>query len=151
MTYLTRGIPFFWPVADVRFELPWRPIPPAPMTGTEFLGHRGFQVMGVELVYFAPLLLAAFAPSLAWWRRQIHRLASWRRQERPVRRAASPATFTPARGALRLIGVVTLVAMTMTLAQVYLRQSRMVAWIEKSAPGTIAVSMAARRPHRLVH
>jgi inner membrane protein len=154
MTYTTRGIAFFWPLTDVRIALPWRPIPPAPMATTEFLGHRGIQVMGVELVYFVPLLLVAFSPTLAWWRRQIHRLAFWRRDQRAAGSAIArplPAAFTPLRGAMRLVGVVVMVAMTMTIAQVYLRQSRMVAWIEKSTPGTMAVSMAARRPYHNVH
>ncbi|HEY0712777.1 MAG TPA: metal-dependent hydrolase [Polyangia bacterium] len=64
MTYRTRGIPFFWPLTDERFTLPWRPIPPAPFGG-HFLSQRGLDVMGIEMIYFLPLTLVALAPSFA--------------------------------------------------------------------------------------
>jgi len=42
MTYTTRGIPFFWPLSEMRIAFPWRPIPPAP-TGMDFLSLRGLE------------------------------------------------------------------------------------------------------------
>jgi inner membrane protein len=146
MTYATRGIPFFWPLTDMRFAFPWRPIPPAP-TGVAFLSRRGLEVAGVEIVYFGPLALAACAPALGWWRQQLGRLASWRKAN-GVMAAVTIPVFTPTRGAFRVAGIIATVAVTMAAAQVYLRNSPVVAWIEQSTQENVAVSMAARRSNR---
>jgi inner membrane protein len=142
MTYTTRGIPFFWPLTDMRIAFPWRPIPPAP-TGMDFLSLRGLEVAAIEVIYFAPLALAAFAPSRRWWKRRLKALARnplppAGGEDRGYRRQ-----FTPAR-LVRLAAVVTSVAITIVAAQTYWRISGVVAWIERSTRDSVAVSLPRR-------
>lgn len=55
------GCALLWPFSDERFFAPWRPLPVAPI-GRAFLSAAGLQVVAVELVFFAPLLLYACWP-----------------------------------------------------------------------------------------
>ena len=150
MTYRTRGIPFFWPFDETRIVFPWRPIPPAP-TGVEFFSKRGLEVVAVELVYFMPLVIAGIAPGLT-------RIGGWlRRLWGTVPAAAAVLPGAPgnsgslvatqpqltggARAVFKLTGAVALVAVSLGIAQVYLSQSRVVAWIEQSTQENLAVSL----------
>lgn len=139
MTYRTRGIPFLWPLTDERFTLPWRPIPPAPFGG-HFLSQRGLDVMGIEMIYFLPLLLVALFPSWPYVRRLFTPLfagiierVSHSAQPRPYRRAA-----------FRIAGVVTVFTLSLAFAQLALRDSGAVAWLESAHDQTIAVSLQQR-------
>jgi hypothetical protein len=189
MTYRTRGIPFFWPLTDERFTLPWRPIPPAPFGG-HFLSQRGLDVMGIELIYFLPLTLVALTPSygrLRVWFAPLYagiveRLSRWLgqagdrvvgqvRKARQVGEAVGEAvgdvisaavvpapapvpipvdrtgerTRDRSRGfrhrALRIAGVIAVFVSSMAFAQVILRDSTVVAWLESAHDQTIAVSL----------
>jgi inner membrane protein len=153
MTYRTRGVPFFWPLTDERFTFPWRHIPPAPMN-SHYLSRRGLEVAGVEMVYFLPTVLIAFAPSVAAMRRWGSQLAFWRRldlfapapvpvpvhADRPLRRAA-----------FRVTGLVAVLFFSMAFANYYLRDSRIVSWIEQSTQKNLAVSMMSRPQFRHLH
>jgi inner membrane protein len=149
MTYRTRGIPFFWPLEDMRVVFPWRPIPPAP-TGISFFSKRGLEVVGVELVYFMPLLVAAVSPGLATWRRWLGHLGGWFRRSSaldggPVLPVAVVGAGTRATGTgravFRLGGAVGLVAVSLMVAHLYLSRSALVAWIEQSTQQNLAVSL----------
>ncbi len=176
MTYRTRGIPFFWPFDEMRVVFPWRPIPPAP-TGADFFSKRGLEVAGVEMVYFLPLVLAALLPGLATWRRWGARLLATPSRQTclgtPVAReparllSPEPAlagdpmpralVLGGSRGAVgvapayRLTGAVALVALCLVIAQVYLSQSRVVAWIEHSTQQNLAVSLMRNPQFRHLH
>lgn len=56
-----KGIALFWPFSDARVFASWRPIPVAPI-GVDFLSARGWHCVVVELLLFAPLVIAAFWP-----------------------------------------------------------------------------------------
>jgi inner membrane protein len=56
-----RGICFAWPFSDQRFHLPWRWIPDIP-TGLQLFTGLGMRRLGIELVYFFPLLVYALRP-----------------------------------------------------------------------------------------
>lgn len=56
------GIGLLWPFSNERFFAPVQPIPVAPI-GTGMLSRRGFYVVAVELVAFAPLWLWAIRPN----------------------------------------------------------------------------------------
>jgi inner membrane protein len=148
MTYRTRGIPFFWPLFDGRIAFPWRPIPPAP-TGTAFVSWRGLEVAAVELVYFAPLILLAVAPGWAFWQRLFARITAWWRSVPPtlVPVPVVTRTFSARRAAVHVCAIVAVIAGSLAVAQAYLRDSRVVAWIEQSTHDSLAVSLA-RRSHR---
>jgi len=132
MTYRTRGVPFFWPLTFERFTFPWRHIPPAPV-GTRFLSQRGLEVAAVEFVYFLPITLGALLPSPATWKRWFLAIAAWRQ-----------VTF-------RLAGVVMLTALSMGFANQVLRDSRLVAWIERSTEKGVAVSLMETPQFRHFH
>jgi inner membrane protein len=163
MTYRTRGIPFFWPIEEMRVAFPWRPIPPAP-TGVGFFSRRGLEVAAVELVYFMPLIVAALSPSLATLRRWLWSLmAPFRRllgpgmngglpvpatgatgdssDSMPALAAVGPQTGGGTRAVFRLGGAIGLVAVSLVAAHLYLSQSRVVAWIEQSTQQNLAVSL----------
>jgi inner membrane protein len=153
MTYRTRGIPFFWPLTDVRVAFPWRPIPPAP-TGVKFLSLRGLEVTAVEAVYFTPLMVLACLPGIATWKRWLRweRLLPRREPAALLAPIAAPVpvaapVFSARQASFRVAGIIAAVALSLAAAQVYLRESRIVAWIEQSTHDGLAVSMA-RRPHR---
>jgi len=55
------GVALSWPFDDARFFAPWRPIPVAPV-GMHMLSVRGLQVVGFELLAFAPLWVWALWP-----------------------------------------------------------------------------------------
>jgi hypothetical protein len=135
----------------MRIAFPWRPIPPAP-TGVAFLSQRGLEVAAVEIVYFLPLALLSCSPSLARLRRWGARMIAFFRRDVEARAAlAAPlpvAVFNPRRTAFQLGGIVAAVAATLALAQVYLRESRVVAWIEQSTHESLAVSMGRRPPSK---
>jgi inner membrane protein len=137
MTYRTRGIPFFWPFDELRVIFPWRFIPPAP-TGVHFLSRRGLEVMAVELVYFLPLVVAALAPGLHTWRRRLGKVL---RPSRALSVTGPGPRLTGTSAVFRLGGAIGLVAISLMFAQVYLSQSRMVAWIEQSTQQNLAVSL----------
>ena len=132
MTYRTRGVPFFSPLIDERFTFPWRHIPPAPV-GTRFLSQRGLEVAAVEFVYFLPITLGALLPSPATWKRWFRTIASWRQVT------------------IRLTGVVALTALSMVFAHQVLRDSRVIAWIEKSTEKGVAVSLMDAPQYRHFH
>lgn len=171
MTYRTRGIPFFWPLTDERFTLPWRPIPPAPFGG-HFLSQRGLDVMGIEMIYFLPLTLVALGPSLGhvlrWFAPLfagvIERIGRWlghagSRAIAKVRETVGqvvnvapapipvPVAATRPRGrgfrqgALRVAGVIAVFIFSLAFAQLVWRDSRAVAWLESAHDQTIAVSL----------
>jgi inner membrane protein len=149
MTYRTRGIPFFFPFDEMRVVFPWRPIPPAP-TGMSFFSKRGLEVVGVELVYFMPLVVAALSPALATWRRWFGRVGTWLRgapalDGAPALPVAVVGAGTRASGAgaavVRLSGAVALVAVCLMAAHLYLSRSALVAWIEQSTQQNLAVSL----------
>jgi inner membrane protein len=144
MTYRTRGIPFLWPFDEMRVTFPWRPIPPAP-TGMGFFSKRGLEVVAVEMVYFMPLILAAISPSAASLRR-------WMSALLPARLvAAVPPVGGNTRAVFKLGGAIGLVAVSLMTAQVYLSQSRMVAWIEQSTQENLAVSLMRTPRFRHLH
>jgi hypothetical protein len=158
MTYRTRGIPFFWPFDETRVVFPWRPIPPAP-TGVGFFSKRGMEVAGVELVYFLPLVIAAVLPGLATWKRWGARLlARGKALTLPAESlgggelmlAGNPSSGS-ARAVGRLTGAVALVALCLVTAQLYLSQSRVVAWIEHSTQQNLAVSLMRTPQFRHLH
>jgi inner membrane protein len=132
MTYRTRGVPFFWPFTEERFTFPWRHIPPAPV-GTRFLSQRGLEVAAVEFVYFLPITLGALFPTRATWRRWFQNIAVWRQTT------------------IRLTAVVGLCVLSMCLANQYLRDSRLIAWIEKSTEKGVAVSLMDTPQFRHFH
>jgi hypothetical protein len=122
----------------------------------EFLSGRGVRVAAIEVIYFAPVILLTFAPSLAALRRWS---AALTRRVRSVlappaadlvaaERTALP-TLTVGRAAFRIGGVIALVAMCLVAAELYLRESRAVAWLERSMHESVAVHMARRMPTRL--
>jgi inner membrane protein len=156
MTYRTRGIPFFWPFDEMRVTFGWRPIPPAP-TGTDFFSKRGLEVMAVELVYFLPLIVAAVSPGLTTWRRWGGRLLARGRDclegvSQPGALAmAGPRVGGAGRAAFRLSGAIGLVLVCLALAQFYLSQSRVVAWIEQSTQQNLAVSLMRQPEFRHLH
>lgn len=55
------GCALLWPFSDERFFAPWRPLPVAPI-GRAFISAAGLQVVAVEVVLFAPLLVYAGWP-----------------------------------------------------------------------------------------
>jgi inner membrane protein len=151
MTYRTRGIPFFWPISELRVTFPWRPIPPAPRGG-ELFSARGLQVLAIELIYFAPVVLLTFAPAFerlhALWRRLV---GSGRRITPPahVPAAAVRPRFTSRRAAFQVAGILAVVTLCVITAELWLRHCRVVAWIEHSTHESLAVSMAHRVPRHL--
>ena len=154
MTYRTRGVPFFWPFTDERFTFPWRHIPPAPV-GSNYLSRRGLEVAAVEMVYFLPLTLLSFAPSLRTLGRWLAPLAFWRR---PLTLGAPVLAVAPAnrwhgvrRAAVRVTGIVAVVFCSMAFAKYYLRDSRLVSWIEQSTQENLAVSMMSHPKYRHLH
>jgi inner membrane protein len=158
MTYRTRGIPFLWPFSEDRFQLPWRPIPPAPF-GEHFFSRRGVDVMGIEMVYFLPLTLVALAPPLAIWRRWSQRIATWfMKTQAEIRANLEPAALVPvpaprpaftARVAVaRVLVVGAVFSLSLALAQTTLRDSRPVAWLERAHDQTIAVSLQQTPKYR---
>ena len=132
MTYRTRGVPFFWPFTEYRFTFPWRHIPPAPV-GTNFLSQRGLEVAAVELVYFLPITLGALLPSRATWRRWFDSIAVWRQMT------------------IRLTAVIGLCVLSMFIAHQVLRDSRLIAWIERSTEKGVAVSLMDTPQFRHFH
>jgi inner membrane protein len=132
MTYRTVGMPFFWPFSDERFTFAWRHIPPAPV-GARFLSQRGLEVAAVELVYFLPIAIGAFLPSRATWRRWFDSIALWRQLT------------------MRLTAVVGLCVLSMAFAHTVLRESRLIAWIEKSTEKGVAVSLMDTPQFRHFH
>ena len=58
------GVALFWPFDQGRYFFPWQPIPVAPI-GRGLISARGAYVMGVELLFSAPLLLAIFVVDYA--------------------------------------------------------------------------------------
>jgi inner membrane protein len=158
MTYRTRGIPFFWPLTEARFQLPWRPIPPAPF-GEHFFSRRGFDVMCIEMVYFLPLTMIALAPGLAVWRRWSQRVAAWF-MKTPAEIVANlqPAALVPVvaprpaltvrRAAARVMVVCAVFSGSLALAQTTLRDSRPVAFLERAHDQTIAVSLQQTPKYR---
>jgi inner membrane protein len=151
MTYRTRGIPFLWPFTEARFQLPWRPIPPAPF-GEHFFSRRGFDVMCIEMVYFLPLTLVALAPSFAVWRRWAQRVAAWfmKTPAEIVANLQTPAlvpvpaprrSLSAGRAAARVMVVFAVFSGSLALAQTTLRDSRPVAYLERAHDQTIAVSL----------
>jgi inner membrane protein len=56
-----RGILFAWPFSEQRFHLPWRWIPDAP-TGLRLFTHIGMRHLGLEFVYFFPLVVYTLRP-----------------------------------------------------------------------------------------
>jgi inner membrane protein len=152
MTYQTRGVPFFWPLTDERFTFPWRHIPPAPMN-SHFLSRRGLEVAAVEMVYFMPAVLIAFGPSLNRLRRWAASLAFWKKID-----LAAPALVpVPVRArpfrsaAFRVSGLVAVLFFSMAFANYYLRDSRVVSWIESSTQQNLAVSLMSRPQFRHLH
>ena len=150
MTYRTRGIPFLWPLSDERFTLPWRPIPPAPFGG-HFLSQRGLDVMGIEMIYFLPLTIAALAPSLPMLRRWLAPMFA--RMFTTVSATVSAAVSTTAAtvvsapvrtAALRVSTIVVVFTLSLAFAQLVLRDSAAVAWLESAHDQTIAVSLQQR-------
>jgi inner membrane protein len=106
MTYGSRGVPLLWPLSDVRLASPWRPIPSAP-TGLAFLSMRGLEVAAVEAIYFGPLLLLALWP-------------------RPRVAPRATVSWLAARG----VGVTLAVTVCLTLAQLVLRDTWLIARLE---------------------
>lgn len=160
MTYRTRGMPFIWPLSDLRVTFPWRHIPPAPV-GTNYLSQRGLEVAAVEFVYFLPVTLAAFTPArarLACW---FGRLAFWRNRlpavTAPVLANGSLAPVAAVampfgrRATTRVVAVVGLTVLSMAFANQVLRESRLIAWIERSTEQGVAVSLMTRPQFRHYH
>lgn len=56
------GIALFYPFSTARHFFRWQPLPVAPI-GPGLLSRWGASVMGRELLYFSPLLLAVLWPS----------------------------------------------------------------------------------------
>jgi inner membrane protein len=160
MTYRTRGIPFLWPFTEHRFQLPWRPIPPAPF-GEHFISRRGFDVMCIEMIYFLPLTLGALSPSWTVVQGWARRISAWFLKTQAEIRAiaqTSPAlaavkipVFTPRRAAARVLVVGAVFALSLALAQTTLRDSRPVAWLESAHDETIAVSLQQTPQYRHLH
>lgn len=94
------GIALFWPLTNVRWFAPWRPLPVAPI-GSGMLSSRGLTVLLYETLLFAPLLLYALwprKPSELWRSWMATRSAA--RSPVPARRSARhapPATERPGR------------------------------------------------------
>lgn len=108
-THDSRGIPFLWPLSDARIAFFWRPIPNPP-TGLAFLSVRGCEVAAVEALYFAPLLLV-----MLWPRARLRPRAG------------------PVRLSLRVSVVVGAIALCVIHAQLVLRGTAVVAWLERSS------------------
>ena len=157
MTYRTRGIPFFWPLSDHRFQLPWRPIPPAPF-GEHFFSQRGVDVMGIEMVYFLPLTLVALMPSWPILRRWAQLVSAWfLKTQAEIRANVESAALVPVpalpafnarRAAARVLAVSAVFTLSLALAQTSLRDSRPVAWLERAHDQTIAVSLQQTPKYR---
>ena len=96
--------------------------------GTRFLSQRGLEVAAVEFVYFLPITLGALLPSPATWKRWFLAIASWRQVT------------------IRITGVVMLTALSMGFANQVLRDSRLIAWIERSTEKGVAVSLMETAP-----
>ena len=141
MTYRTRGVPFYWPLTDVRFTFPWRHIPPAPV-GTHFFSQRGLEVAAVEFVYFLPITIASLLPSRVTLRRWFGRVTE------PLRMV--PSRFTR-RASTRIVAAVGLTVLSMAFANRVLRDSRLVSWIERSTDQGVAVSVMTRPQFRHYH
>jgi inner membrane protein len=121
MTYTTRGVPFLWPFVDEAIVFPWRPIPAAP-TDAAFFGLRGLQVIAIELVYFAPMLFAAWFPLSP---KQV-------------------VAFGLRRAPARFAAVLALVGVSLTSAHTYLQHTRVVGWLEGLGDEELVMASAAR-------
>jgi inner membrane protein len=105
----SRGIPLLWPFSEERIVSPWRPIPVAP-TGLRFVSVRGVEVALVEIIYFLPVIF----------------LAVW-----PRVRARAEASFR--RVLLAGATIVFAVGSCLAMAELLLRDSRVVTWLDRSA------------------
>jgi inner membrane protein len=163
MTYRTRGIPFLWPFSEERFQLPWRMIPPAPF-GEHFLSRRGLDVMMIEMLYFLPLTVVAVGPAPRTLRRWLGNLKDWVKrvageivgQLLPPAPVPVPIPVRPRdpRGGTRsrlvqsfgrLAGIAAVFTLSLVVAEIALKDSKPVAWLESAHDQTIAVSLS-RRP-----
>ena len=125
MTYDSRGIAFFWPMVEQRVSLPLQIIPPAPH-GLAYLSWRGVEATAVELVYFFPIIAAALA------RRSFQPTV---RFEAPLARWVPPA---------RLAAACLLVALSLTVADRYLRSTALIAWLEgRGQRAAVAATIAS--------
>jgi inner membrane protein len=152
MTYRTRGVPFWFPFSEDRVQLPWRMIPPAPF-GEHFLSRRGLDVMLIEMIYFAPLTVVAVGPSITTLRRWGGRLRDWvKRVVATVVDGLAPAPvpvpvpvrrpMTNRRALVSVLGIFAVVAASLGLAEVKLKDSRAVAYLERPHDHTLAVSLS---------
>ena len=66
-TYGGLGVALAWPLSLDRFHAPWRLFPAVPI-GIRFFSEAGMRCVGIELLWFFPLLLWAFRP----WHRGSH-------------------------------------------------------------------------------
>jgi inner membrane protein len=60
------GIPFFWPLDDTRYFMPWRVIEVSPLGVTRFFSARGLSVLASELQWVWPPAFAVAALLYAW-------------------------------------------------------------------------------------
>ena len=56
-----RGVALLWPLNNVRYFAPWRPIPVSPL-GTHAVSIRGWEIMLNEAMIFLPLFLVVLWP-----------------------------------------------------------------------------------------
>lgn len=61
-TYGGLGVALAWPFSLARFHAPWRLFPAVPI-GIHFFSQEGLRCVGIELMWFFPLLLWAFRPA----------------------------------------------------------------------------------------